>query len=391
MHRLLSTAILVLCPTAPAAAVAATPPVSHPAVWRPSEAPRVGVADAVALEMTDGGLVLIGGFTDRLQATAAVQRRNPRHGWEPVGTSLLTPRASPLVARLPEDRVLVVGGWKGTLPHDVVHLDDAELCDPRRPERRSPLPPPFPGRDAEGLEGGSLCTLADGRILLVHDRDLAVFDSTTLSWSHRHRFEHPRRDAALLPLPDGGALVVGGSNEDAPPIEAIDFGDDGSIGLEPWDVPLDPRLRHAALHAVDGGELLLAGGELAGRSLTDTWILNPGQRSVRRAAPLPFEGGLSRGRFIAIDDRLLLLGGECVEGRFPTPARYGAVLRPPWDRPLRIAASPLTAVRSMVVPRSRGAVLIGGYRFDAGEERSRRIQVHRASCELSLPVFAVVD
>ena len=195
----------------------------------------------------------------------------------------------------------------------------------------------------------------------------------------------------MLPLSDGRALVVGGSSEDATPVETIDVGDDGSIDLEPWNVELDPRLRHGALHVVEGGKILLAGGELAGRSVSDTWILVPESRSIRKVAPLPFDGGLSRGRFVAIDDRLLLLGGECVEDRFPTPARYGAVLRSPWDRPLRIAASPLTAVRSMVVPRSRGAVLIGGYRFDADKEPARRIQVHRASCELSLPVFAIVD
>lgn len=341
--------------------------------------------------LDDGGLVLVGGFTERLRATAAVQRRDPRSGWEPIGTSLLTPRSSPLVAPLPDDRLLVVGGWTGTLPHEVVHLGDAELCDPRRPERRRALPAPFPERTSPGLEGAAMCTLADGRILLLHDHDLAVFDPATLAWSSTHRHRHARRFGDVLPLADGSALMIGGGRDGTPAVESIRWTEAGGIEVTPWDAPIDPELRHAATFVLDEREILVAGGEIDGRSVAETWVLNVAKACADPVAPLPIEGGLSRGTLVRIDDRIVLVGGETVEGRFPSPPANGAVLRPPWTRPHVLVASPTSAVRTMVVPRPRGVVVVGGYRFDASETGVARIQVHRAASEMSLPVFAVVD
>lgn len=349
------------------------------------------MADATAIELDDGGLALIGGFTDLLQATAAVQRRDPKTGWEPIGTSLLTPRSAPLVARLPANRLLVVGGWTGTLPHDVVHLSDAELCDPRRPEQRRALPTPFPDRSTQGLEGAAMCTLTDGRILLVHDHDLAVFDPTKLTWSLRSRGDHARRFAAAIPLPDGTALIIGGADENAPAVESIRIDAVDGVERTPWNLPIDPRLQHPASLRLDDREVLVAGGEIAGRSVVETWLIDVVDRKAQAASPLPIAGGLSRGTLVHIDDRVLLVGGETVDRRFPSPASHGAVLRPPWNRPLRLAASPVPAVRTMVVPRSRGALVIGGYRFDSSVAHTSRVQVHRATSELSLPVFAIVD
>lgn len=391
MHCVLTAIILALGSTVASSTAWATPPVDHPAQWRTVDSPRVGVADATAIELDDGGLALIGGFTDLLQATAAVQRRDPKAGWEPIGTSLLTPRSAPLVARLPENGLLVVGGWTGTLPHDVVHLSDAELCDPRRPEQRRALPAPFPDRSTPGLEGATMCTLADGRILLIHDRDLAIFDPTSLTWSLRSRGGHVRRFAAAIALPDGSALIIGGGDEDAPAVESIRIDPAGGVERKSWESPIDPRLQHPASLRLNQREVLVAGGEIAGRSVVETWLLDVVDRKVRAVSPLPIVGGLSRGTLVHIDDRVLLVGGETVDRRFPSPASHGAVLRPPWNRPLRLAASPVPAVRTMVVSRSRGALVIGGYRFDTSVAHTSRVQVHRAICELSLPVFAIVD
>lgn len=383
--------LFVLCLVVGANTVCATPPLRHPTTWRSLEGPRVGVADAAAIELDGGDLILVGGFTARLESTAAVQRRSARHGWEPVGTSLLTPRASPLIAALPDRRLLVVGGWTGTLPSDVQQLGDAELCDPRRPERRRALTSPFPDREHEGLEGATMCTLHDGRILLVHDRDIAVFDPSRMDWTRRIRLGHARRGATLIALPDDDVVVVGGGDDGTPPIVTIHIDENGDATSEPWKSSLASDLRHASGIVLNSREALVVGGESRGSSTTQGWVLDLRERTVRDIAPLPIPGGIARATLVRIDDRVLVLGGETVEHRFPTAPANGAVLRPPWDRPLVLDGPPVEVVRSMSFPAARGGTVLGGYRFDPTAARDRRIQVHRDAFELVLPVFAIVD
>ena len=137
------------------------------------------------------------------------------------------------------------------------YLSDAELCDPRRPELRRVLPAPFPDRTMRELEGAAMCTMADGRILLVHDRDLAIFDPTSLTWSPRARGDHVRRFASAIPLPDGAALIIGGGDENAPAVESIRIDAAGGVERTAWDLPIDPRLRHPASLRLNDREILI--------------------------------------------------------------------------------------------------------------------------------------
>jgi hypothetical protein len=129
--------------------------------------------------------------------------------------------------RLPDGRVLVVGGWTRTSGGEVIH-SSAELWDPAT----GSFAPA--GSLAEARARHTATLLADGRVLVVGgagttDGGVAIRsaaeiwdpDSVSFAWAgslHEGRFDH----TATL-LADDSVLVVGG------------YGTDGALGTaESW-------------------------------------------------------------------------------------------------------------------------------------------------------------
>ncbi|MCP3859563.1 MAG: hypothetical protein GY704_07915, partial [Phycisphaeraceae bacterium] len=181
---------------------------THPAVWRSEAPPRIAVADAGAATL-DRTAILVGGFTADLAATAAVQVRNPRRGWEPVGCALLTPRADATVIALDEERLLVIGGWTGVLPDEVTRLGSIEICEPAQPHRRRTTPSPFETTE-EGLDGHAATVLPDGRVVLLHRNRLAVFDPDSERWSPPTTLDTTCLHASVASVGPDQLVLIGG-------------------------------------------------------------------------------------------------------------------------------------------------------------------------------------
>ncbi len=376
-------------------ASAVAPP--HPARWESLEGPRVPVAGAAGV-MLERGPALIGGFTELLEATAAIQVRDSRHGWMPVGSSLLEARAEASVMPLGDGTVLVVGGWNGRLPDQVRHLGTAERLDPWNPATRISVPPPLPDRVDAGLEGHAICALSDGRVMLVHGRRGTIFDPADDSWSTPFRLACERHDAGLVEVrrgPDDPIEVVaigGGRRDDDPPIETVRIEADGTATSTPWpDSAIPATIGRLATLPV-GREILVAGGENQGRSVASTFRLDPAKRSVTSGADLPVATGVAGGRLIRAGARVVLLGGESlVEGR-PVPVPSGTVLHPRLDRVWPLPTAPAASVRSTVLGGDGASPeVVGGYRFDAHAGRGARTRVLADDLRLRLPSLLIDD
>jgi len=164
--------------------------------------------------LSDGRVLLIGGWADDYQASAEVWDPLTR-SFEPAGT-LATPRSGHSAFVQPNGGVLVVGGWGP--PGGPVAT--AELWDPDSgafaPAGTMAIPRGEP----------TITELTDGRVLIVGGRppddsdgepaivlEAEVWDPVTRAFGPAGSIIHARDHHTTLALPDGGAMVVGGSAE----------------------------------------------------------------------------------------------------------------------------------------------------------------------------------
>lgn len=371
------------------------PPSVQPGRWRSVVAPRVAVAGATPATARNA-MALIGGFTDRLEATASVQIRDPRQGWLPVGTSLLEPRAESVVIPLDQDRLLVLGGWSGRLPREKRACRTAEICEPWRPDRRRPTPPPF-GEPTRSLEGIAATAMDDGRVCAVLDDEVSIFDPEQESWTSMPCLTSPRRGARVLALGPGNredlidaVLVVGGHRTGRPAIEVVDVPRNGPPIARAWSNDPLPAVRDVALARSTAGDVIVAGGLVGERSTPLCWRLDPVTETVRPGPTLPDADGVTGARLIPRGSRLLLLGGESRTTSGPRPTR-GMVLHPSSNRVLLLPKEPHPAVRSAVTVDGGGYLVTGGYRFDASAPRGARTRVLPTADLLEIPTIAIAD
>ena len=370
------------------------PPV-QPGRWTITAAPRVPVAAATPATARHA-MTLIGGFTDRLEATASVQVRDPRRGWLPVGTSLLEPRAESVVIPLDEDRLLVLGGWSGKLPREKQPSRTAEICEPWRPDRRRQTTPPF-GEPSRSLEGIAATRIANGQVLAILDDQVTIFDPNQESWTSEACLGSKRHGARLLALGAGdredlvdAVLVVGGHQAGQPSIEVVEVPKNGLPTARSWSEDPLPVVQDVAIARSNAGKVIVAGGLIGKRSTPLTWELDLEVETVKPGPLLPDDDGVTGARLIPRGSRLLLLGGESRTGNGPRPAR-GMVMHPQSNRIILLPKAPHPAVRSAVTVDSKGYLVTGGYRFDASAPRGSRTVVLATADLLTIPSIAIAD
>jgi hypothetical protein len=168
----------------------------------PMSTPRAG---HVAVSLSDGRVLVAGGWTGQ-GATASAEVYDPATGrWTPVG-DMADARESLMAVSLPDGRVLITGGSGG-----VDDLASAEVFDPAA----STFSAVGPMRTNHYL----VTALADGRVLVTGGQDAAgeilstaeIFDPATGQFRPTGEMATPRVKHAAALLPDGRVLILGGS------------------------------------------------------------------------------------------------------------------------------------------------------------------------------------
>ena len=215
-----------------------------------------------------GQALLIGGETGEEGGPAAYSSTyifDPTtRSWSPSGL-LNTARTGTAAAVLADGRVLVAGGlYTGGAAQSERVLDSSEVWDPGSGAWS------LTGQMAATRWGASVVTLADGRVLIVggvaslesaptQQASAEVYDPTTGQWSSAGTLATARSGFVLVALPDGGALVAGGSGTRVPILSSVERFDPASNTWSPAEA-LPVAVTDATGIELADGRVLLAGG-----------------------------------------------------------------------------------------------------------------------------------
>lgn len=165
-----------------------------------------------AVPLDDGRILVIGGWVDGT-VSASTEIFDPESGRSQAGPPLAGPRASPTVVRLVSGKVLIAGGYDGSSVQST-----AQIFDPVKKTLVA----------ARALvtarSGGSGTLLADGRVLVAGGGDgesagrralasAELFDPHSLRFVPTGSLGQRRYKHGAVALPDGDALIIGGSDE----------------------------------------------------------------------------------------------------------------------------------------------------------------------------------
>jgi hypothetical protein len=168
----------------------------------------------VATLLADGRVLVTGG-THTGDAGSVVNREaeiyDPATGKFSATGSMTVPRFTHAAVRLNDGRVLVLGGQETAK----ASLASAEIFDPAAGTFTAA------GKMNAPREGPTVALLKDGRVLIVggllHEGDnlfivlaAEIFDPTTNQFTVTGRMQVPHADQAMVGLPDGKVLLLGG-------------------------------------------------------------------------------------------------------------------------------------------------------------------------------------
>jgi N-acetylneuraminic acid mutarotase len=184
---------------------------------------------ASAVTLGDGRVLVVGGVdNDSPVEQASTEVYDPKsREWASAGT-LATARRGFVLVALADGGALVAGGLAAD---SFTRLASVERFDPVSDawSQADDLP--------VALAGAAGIRLLDGRVLIAggsaHDRvvidpdagtfvsgltrDAALFDPVTGAWSATEPLPNPRAGASAVLLPDGSAVLAGGSDSEGPP------------------------------------------------------------------------------------------------------------------------------------------------------------------------------
>jgi hypothetical protein len=225
---------------------------------------RVARAAHSAIPLADGRVLLIGGCV-RESCEAGPDSRtvdvfDPRTRRFELRGTLLEPRVSTTSAVLPNGRVLVAGGWVGSTV-----AASTELFDPKT--GRSSAGPSLSSPRADM----AVVTLPDGRVLLAGGYDgraaqdsIDVFDPVDRSLRRLGSLTIARTGAGAALLPDGRVLVVGGGTNAENGLtvtSSAEIIDPGSGESRPTGSLAEARYKHALVRLPNGHVLAVGGSD----------------------------------------------------------------------------------------------------------------------------------
>jgi N-acetylneuraminic acid mutarotase len=258
---------------------------------------------STATLMKDGRVLVVGGGIGSCHVTERVEIFDPQTNSWTEAQSLQFSRALHTAVLLDDGRVLVIGGWStwkdcGSFPPD----GEALLYDPQIDSWTATGPMVTP------RNFGASVRLPDGRVLvaggLTYENPVPktwasteIYDPALNTWTAVADLAQARYTHALVLLPDGQVLAVGGARD----ADYLWSGDSFVREIERYDpvanawrtvgeLP-EPRAQ-ATANLLPDGRVWLTGGRNNTTYFSDTWLLGP--RTPAPPAPLlvryDFEG-----------------------------------------------------------------------------------------------------
>ncbi len=223
-----------------------------------------------ATALTDGRVLAAGGVDGTALPVGTWEIYQPDTGNWRVERSLTTARFLHTATLLGDGRVLVTGGAVGD-DWNPIAIRDAEILDPW--DGSSPVAPmSTPRRDASAVR------LPDGKVLVVGGQmeagaalDTAeLFDPASGHWYPTASMNEPRADAALVVLEDGRVLAAGGTDGQ----RALATAELYDPGTRTWSYTRSMAMgRVAPAVPLPSGNVLLVGGltgDVSARVVTGT-------------------------------------------------------------------------------------------------------------------------
>jgi hypothetical protein len=220
--------------------------------------PRVSHA---AVRLPDGRVLMVGGFQPGTE-TASTEIFDSRTNSFVAGPTLLEPLADPLVVLLRDGRILVAGGFSNH-----ASVASAEILDPALTAFQATGSMSTP----RSSHGGAL--LADGRVIVIGGNtrgdtgtvlaSAEIYDPVTGSWSETGSMSVPRHKLAVVALADARVLALGGSNEQDAlgQYRSAEIWNRASNTFAPTGDMSAPRYKiSGAVVRLDDGRVLVAGG-----------------------------------------------------------------------------------------------------------------------------------
>lgn len=209
------------------------------------------------VSLADGSVLFIGGCVagtcDTGPASATVDRFDAGTGRISAAGRLLGPRTQAGVAALANGQVLIAGGWQGPSITASLERFDPKLGTSQR---------------VGAMSAAQMCqaiNLADGRVLLVGEQTLEIFDPATSRVSVLSK-QSPYLDGGTATLlSDGRVLVVGGGISREPRADAFLINVRTGAATQTGSLA-SVRRKHAAVRLLDGRVLIVGGSDARDRN-----------------------------------------------------------------------------------------------------------------------------
>jgi N-acetylneuraminic acid mutarotase len=280
----------------------------------PLQIPR---AYHTATRLPDGRILLVGGSRGPDEFLTEVEIFDPTNNQITLAAPLNTPRHDHSATLLMDGRVLVVGGYNPSR-----WLDDAEVYDPSADTWTVVAP-----LHSHGVQH-TATRMEDGRVLVVGGcigsgvctERAEIFNPQNDSWIEAASLESDRASHTALLLDTGRVLVAGGGSSSGTPV-----GGDGLLydaNLDAWTVTgpmINPRVQAQSIRLPDGRVLVAGGMTLkdaqALKMSASAEIYDPASNSWTAAA------SLSQPRYAFIlsslpDGQVLAIGGARDHGNY---------------------------------------------------------------------------
>ncbi|MCZ4500632.1 MAG: Kelch domain protein [Marmoricola sp.] len=231
--------------------------------WRRTAPMRHARVDEAA-EVLPNGSVLVAGGLDGTKSLSTSEIWNPRTGRWHAGASMPAARGDAAVAKLPGGDLLVAGGFNSHRKP----MSSVLRYDYRAGTWRSVAAMKQAQADSRAV------VLRSGRILVAGDEDRGeVYDAAKNKWRSTGYLPFPVIEAALVPLKNGDALMVGGLSTLGSVNQVLQY----RASTNTWvrEPSLGKGVRLPVAVTMGNGDVLVAGGEAGTQPVADAWVYRP--------------------------------------------------------------------------------------------------------------------